>query len=528
MKVKLEQVKLTLDESLDKLPAKAAKLLAIPLEAVFNVTILRESLDARKKEAILRVYTLAVTVKDGLRLRGTFQPYKEESYKAPDSGGEVLSGRPIVVGMGPAGLMAGYLLALQGYRPLILERGQDVDTRTRHVQAFWDTGLLNPESNVQFGEGGAGTFSDGKLTSRSRDLRSHWFFQKLVEAGAPPEILYQAKPHVGTDRLKEVVKTLRGQIEALGGEIRFGQQVTELLTVNSHISGVVTASGDRIESPAVILAVGHSARDTFKVLEDHGVTLTPKPFAVGFRIEHPQILIDMAQYGSAAGHSFLGAADYHLTHQSTGGRAVYTFCMCPGGHVVGAASEPDHLVVNGMSYHARDGRNANSALLVTVTPEDYEQGPLGGIAFQRRIEQAAYQAGGGGYRAPAQRVSDFLEDKPSVTLEGLTPSCQPGVVPADLGALLPAHLSEALREGLKAMGQKLRGFAGEQAVLTGVETRSSSPVRINRDSVTLESVSHRGLYPAGEGAGYAGGIVSSAVDGILAAESILRKYRRPE
>lgn len=527
MKLKLEQIKLTLDDSLDKLSPKAAKVLGISPELIAEVKILRESIDARKKEAILRVYTVVVTVPDGTRLRGTFQPYREETYQAPEPGNEVLSGRPVIVGMGPAGLMAGYLLAQQGYKPLILERGQDVDIRTRHVQAFWDTGLLEPESNVQFGEGGAGTFSDGKLTCRSRDLRSHWFFEKLASAGAPPEIIYQAKPHVGTDRLKEVVKRLRTQIEALGGEIRFGEKVSALMTEDNRIRGVVTSKGERIVSSDVILAIGHSARDTFEMLAETGVVLTPKPFAVGFRIEHPQIMIDTAQYGSAAGHPFLGAADYHLTHQSSSGRAVYTFCMCPGGHVVGAASEPEHLVVNGMSYHARDGRNANSALLVTVSPQDYEAGPLGGIAFQRKIEQAAYLAGNGGYRAPVQRVSDFLQGQPSVSLEGLSPTLQPGVVPSDLGALLPEGLTESLREGLKAMGQKLRGFSGDQAVLTGVETRSSSPVRINRDSNTLESVSHKSLYPAGEGAGYAGGIVSSAVDGILAAESIIRKYRKP-
>jgi uncharacterized FAD-dependent dehydrogenase len=528
MRIKLEQIKLTLDESLEKLQSKAAKVLGIPAEAIENTVILRESLDARKKEAIVRVYTLAVTVKSGVRVRGTFQPYKEESFESPDAGTEKLSGRPVIIGMGPAGLMAGYLLAEQGYKPLILERGQDVDTRTVHVKAFWDAGLLDTESNVQFGEGGAGTFSDGKLTCRSRDIRSNWFFQKLVETGAPPEILYQAKPHVGTDKLKEVVKSLRGKILELGGDIRFGERVAELITVGNTIRGVITSNGERIESDAVILAIGHSARDTFEALADQGVTLTPKPFAVGFRIEHPQAMIDTAQYGSAAGHPFLGAADYHLTHQSAGGRAVYTFCMCPGGHVVGAASETEHLVVNGMSYHARNGINANSALLVTVNPQDYEPGPLGGIAFQRKIERGAYLAGGGGYKAPVQRATDFLENIPSTSLEGLAPSHQPGVLPGDLGALLPEALTEALREGLKAMGQKLRGFSGSEAVLTGVETRSSSPVRINRDSITMESVSHSGLYPTGEGAGYAGGIVSSAVDGILTAECIIRKFARPE
>ncbi len=524
MKLKLEQIKLTLDDSLDKLPVKASKVLGVSPEAIEELVILRESLDARKKEAILRVYTLVVTVKDGTRLRGAFQPFKEEPYQAPTSGSEPLAERPVIVGMGPAGLMAGYLLALQGYKPLILERGQDVDTRTLQVQAFWDTGLLEPESNVQFGEGGAGTFSDGKLTCRTRDNRSHWFFQKLVNAGAPAEILYQAKPHVGTDKLKDVVKAIRTEIGSLGGEIRFGCRVTDLIAEENRVRGVITAAGERIDSGAVILAIGHSARDTFEALVRQGVALAAKPFAVGFRIEHPQLMIDAAQYGSAAGHPFLGAADYHLTHQSSGGRAVYTFCMCPGGHVVGAASEPEHLVVNGMSYHARDGRNANSALLVTVSPQDYEPGPLGGIAFQRGIERKAYLAGGGGYHAPVQKVSDFLAGIPSTDLNGLAPSHQPGVVPGNVGSLLPEDLTEALREGLSAMGKKLKGFSGEQAILTGVETRSSSPVRISRDGTTLESVSHKGLYPTGEGAGYAGGIVSSAVDGILAAESIIRRY----
>lgn len=527
MKLKLEQVKLTLDDPIGKLHEKAAKILGVAPGAIEEISIIRESLDARKKQSILRVYTLAVTVRSGIRLRGAFQPYKEDCYKVPEPGNELLAGRPVIIGMGPAGLMAGYLLAKLGYRPLILERGQDVDTRTLHVQTFWDTGHLLPESNVQFGEGGAGTFSDGKLTCRSRDARSNWFFQQLVEAGAPPEILYQAKPHVGTDKLKEVVKTLRVKIEENGGQIRFGECVTQLITDGNQIKGVVTSKGERIDSSTVVLAVGHSARDTFEFLFDQGVTLTPKPFAVGFRIEHPQIMIDAAQYGSSAGHSFLGAADYHLTHQSSGGRAVYTFCMCPGGHVVGAASEPEHLVVNGMSYHARAGRNANSALLVTVSPIDYDPGALGGVAFQRQIENAAYHAGGGGYHAPAQRVIDFLNNVSSTNLDGLAPSHKPGVVPGDLGKLLPDAISDALREGLIAMGEKLKGFSGEDAVLTGVETRSSSPVRISRNNDTLESVSHPGLYPAGEGAGYAGGIVSSAVDGILAAESIIRKYRKP-
>lgn len=528
MKLKLEQIKLTLGDPLDRLPAKAAKVLGIPPEIIQETEILKESLDARKKESILRVFTLAVTVPDSTRLRGKFQAYEPTHYQAPIPGSTPLGHRPIIVGMGPAGLMAGYLLAEQGYRPLILERGQDVDARTLQVQAFWDAGLLDPESNVQFGEGGAGTFSDGKLTCRSRDLRSHWFFQKLVEAGAPPEILYQSKPHVGTDKLKEVVKTLRGRIEAMGGQVLFGQRVAELIVENGHVRGVVLGDGSRYLSEVVIAAVGHSARDTFEGLVEQGVTLTPKPFAVGFRIEHPQIMIDTAQYGSAPGSASLGAADYHLTHQASGGRAVYTFCMCPGGHVVGAASEPEHLVVNGMSYHARDGQNANSALLVTVNPQDYEPGPLGGVAFQRRIEKAAYTAGGGGYHAPAQKVVDYLAGVPSVDLKGAAPTCQPGVVPGDLAPLLPAELNEALREGLRAMDRKLKGFANDQALLTGVETRSSSPVRINRDSITLESVSHPGLYPAGEGAGYAGGIVSSAVDGILAAESIIKKYARPQ
>ena len=526
MIVKLEQIKLALEDSQDKLRLKAAKVLGVQPESIQDIRILRESLDARKKESILRVYALAVKVPDGTRLRGKFQPFKEETYAPPESGSETLSGRPIVVGMGPAGLMAGYLLALQGYNPIVLERGQDVDTRTRQVQAFWDAGVLDPESNVQFGEGGAGTFSDGKLTCRTRDIRSKWFFEKLVMAGAPAEITYQAKPHVGTDMLKGVVKNLRQEIEALGGEVRFGQRVAQILYDGERTQGVRLASGEEILSTAVILTIGHSARDTFESLADEGVSLTAKPFAVGVRIEHPQYIIDASQYGAAAGNPVLGAADYHLTHQTQSGRAVYTFCMCPGGHVVGAASEPGHLVVNGMSYHARDGQNANSALLVTVTPSDFEPGPLGGVEFQRRIEAEAFKMGGSSYFAPVQRVADFLIGHPTETLEGIAPSHQPGVVPADLSPLFPEEVADALREGLLAMNAKLHGFADSHAVLTGVETRSSSPLRINRDSVTHESVSHKGLYPAGEGAGYAGGIVSSAVDGMLAAESVIKKYKR--
>ncbi len=528
MRIKLEQIKLSLEESLDRLPFKAAKVLGVPAEAIDTVKILRESVDARKKDSVRRVYTLAVGLRPGVKPRGRYQAYQTERYEAPASGEAPLKHRPVVVGFGPAGMMAAYLLAQQGYRPLVLERGQAVEARTLQVQAFWDQGLLDPESNVQFGEGGAGAFSDGKLTCRSRDLRSHWFFQKLVEAGAPPEILYQAKPHVGTDQLTAVVAELRRRIIAMGGEIRFGQRVETLLFDGERVLGVRTADGTEHPAEAVILAVGHSARDTFTTLAEQGVAMTAKPFAVGFRIEHPQGLVDEAQYGPAAGSPVLGPADYHLTHQASEGRAVYTFCMCPGGHVVGAASEPGRLVVNGMSYHARDAANANSALLVTVGPSDFEPGPLGGVAFQRRLEEEAFRLGGGGYAAPVQRVGDYLAGVTTTSLEGLAPSYRPAMTPADLSTLLPEALNRALREGLQAMEAKLKGFTGPAAVLTGIETRSSSPVRINRDTQTLQSVSHPGLYPAGEGAGYAGGIVSSAVDGMLAAESILRQYRRPD
>lgn len=527
IRVRLDQIKLALGDEKSLLSKKSAKALGVPEEAIEHVEILRESLDARKKDAIIRVFSLAVQIKDNVRIRGKADVYRDEKYSVPAIGEERLVERPLVVGFGPAGMAAGLLLARSGYRPIILERGQPVAIRSEHVRLFWQKGELNEESNVQFGEGGAGTFSDGKLTCRTRDLRSRWFMARLVEAGAPEEILYQAKPHVGTDRLKDAVKNIRDQIIALGGEVRFGNRVQRVLTEEGKITGVEMADGTMIRSNAVIFAVGHSARDTFAMLLENGVSLSPKPFAVGFRIEHPQILIDNAQYGDSAGKHGIGPADYHLTHQTKNGRAVYTFCMCPGGYVVGAASESEHLVVNGMSYHARDGSNANSALLVTVTPEDFQSGPLGGVAFQREIERRAFVMGGGNYSAPIQKTTDFIAGIQTISIKGIEPTHEPGTTLANLAELFPPELTEALREGLTAMDAKLKGFAGEDSLLTGVETRSSSPLRINRDTATMESLSHKGLYPAGEGAGYAGGIISSAVDGMLAAEQIISKFNRP-
>jgi hypothetical protein len=437
----------------------------------------------------------------------------------------------VVIGCGPCGLFAGLILAEAGFRPIILDRGKVVRQRTKDTWGFWRKGVLNPESNVQYGEGGAGTFSDGKLYSQIRDPDhlGRKVLTEFVEAGAPEEILWVAKPHIGTFRLVSMVEKMRAKIEALGGEYRFETKVEDLVIETGrdgqrHLRGLVLASGETIRTDHVVLAVGHSARDTFAMLHARGVAMAAKPFSIGVRIEHPQGVIDRARYGAFARHPRLGAADYKLVHHAGNGRSAYSFCMCPGGTVVAAASEPGRVVTNGMSQYSRAERNANAGIVVGITPEDYPGGPLAGIDFQRHWEERAFAAGGGTYAAPAQRVEDFLKARASTTLGEVIPSYKPGVTPADLSACLPGFAVEAIREALPAFARQIPGFAMADAVMTGVETRTSSPLRIGRDA-SFQSPNTRGLFPAGEGAGYAGGILSAGVDGIRVAEAVIRAMR---
>ncbi len=433
--------------------------------------------------------------------------------------------RPIVVGFGPAGVFAALILAQSGFRPIVLERGKDVRRRTRDTWALWRQSILTPESNVQFGEGGAGLFSDGKLYSRVKDPKflGRKVMMEFVKAGAPEEILYVNRPHIGTFRLTRVVSGIREQILSLGGEIRFESRVTDLVIEDGQLRGVVLADGSVLESRHVVLAPGHSSRDTFRMLERRGVHLDPKPFAIGFRIEHPQSMIDRARLGRHAGHPLLGAADYSVVHHAKNGRAVYSFCMCPGGTVVAATSEVNRVVTNGMSQYSRNERNANAGIVVGISPEkDYPGGPLAGVELQERLESHAYVLGGGDYFAPGQLVGDFLRGKASTSFGEVLPSYKPGVRLGDLSTALPDFAIEAIREALPVFGRQIRGFDREDAVFTGVETRTSSPVRITRDDDTLQSLNTRGLYPCGEGAGYAGGILSAGIDGIRVAEAVAR------
>jgi uncharacterized FAD-dependent dehydrogenase len=436
---------------------------------------------------------------------------------------EHLAERPVVVGTGPCGIFAALLLAQMGFRPIILERGQKVRQRTKDTWALWRRNILNPESNVQYGEGGAGTFSDGKLYSQIRDplLHGRKVLTEFVKAGAPEEILWVAKPHIGTFRLVSMVERMRAEIEALGGEYRFGTKMEEvLLGADRQVLGLRLSDGSTLPARHVVLALGHSARDSFAMLHAAGVAMEAKPLSIGVRIEHPQAIIDAARYGHAAANPILGAADYKLVHHAGNGRSVYSFCMCPGGRVVAAASEPGRLVTNGMSQYSRAEFNANAGIVVGISPADFpHSGPLGGIAFQRHWEEQAFVAGGGTYAAPAQRVEDFLAGRASVSLGTVVPSYQPGVTPTDLARCLPDFAVAAIREALPAFGRQIRGFAMADAVMTGVETRTSSPLRIGR-SDTCESPNTPGLYPAGEGAGYAGGILSAGVDGIRVAEAV--------
>ena len=526
------------------LQKKAAKLLHISVPEILSLSVFKRSLDARKKPEIFAVYTVDVKVADEKKVLerlkksrgdggGQIQSVEEVPYRFPKTAAKPSAGRPVIVGSGPAGLFCGYMLAKEGYRPLILERGREIHKRQEDVARFWREGVLDPDSNVQFGEGGAGAFSDGKLTTTVKDPhgRMRAVLRIFVEAGAPEEILYEAKPHIGTDVLVEVTANLRKKILDWGGEVRFASQVTSLLLQDGRVRGV-EVSGERIESEAVILAVGHSARDTFRMLDSLHVPMEAKAFAVGLRMEHPREMIDRLQYGK---HDFsLPAANYKVTARASGGRGVYSFCMCPGGYVVNASSEPGKTAVNGMSYSARDGKNSNSAMIVTVSPEDYGgTGPLAGIAFQRMLEKRAYEIGQGA--VPVERYGDFYEavragQSGKLPVSDVIRREYPGFSPAIKGAwryapvheILPDYLNLALAEGICAIGKKMPGFSDEEAFLSGVESRTSSPVRILRDQTGQSAV--RGLYPCGEGAGYAGGITSAAMDGILIAEKVASVY----
>ena len=525
MKLRLSQVKQRLDDWQAPLSRVAARALHIRESEVVSARLRRKSVDARDKSDVHFILTLDVETSRPIRpLPRGAEPLSAEGASYAAVRAYRSEYRPLVVGMGPAGLFAGLKLAEAGLKPLVIERGRPVERRERDVEAFWRGGAFDPASNVQFGEGGAGAFSDGKLNSGIKDPRCRRVLEILHAAGAPEEILWQAKPHIGTDNLKKTVRGIRERIIALGGEVRFETALTGLETAESRVTGAVLNDRECFPTRHVILAVGHSARDTFEWLNDMGVKMSRKPFAIGARIEHRQADINRAQYGGFAGHPALGAADYKLSVHLPGGRSAFTFCMCPGGVVVAAASEPGGAVVNGMSLFARDGENANSALLVNVLPEDFGEGDaLAGVRFQRSWERAAFVAGGGDYRAPAQTVGDFLRRIPSTHGGAVAPSYRPGVKWGALDDCLPGFVTQAMREALPLLDRKLRGFAAPDAVLTGVETRSSSPVRIERDETLNGSL--RGLYPCGEGAGYAGGIMSAAVDGLRCAEAVLETLR---
>lgn len=542
--IRLTELKLPLDHAEDALPALAAQTLGIAAAELQDVHIHKRSFDARKAD-LLKVYIVDVTLADASResaLLARFSgnphilPTPDMAYRSVGQAPAGLPLRPVVVGFGPCGMFAALLLAQMGFKPIVLERGKTVRQRTRDTWGLWRKNVLNPESNVQFGEGGAGTFSDGKLYSQIKDPRhlGRKVMNEFVKAGAPADILFEAHPHIGTFKLVKVVENMRAQIVALGGEIRFEQRVTDVLIEDGpegkQLRGLTVldqATGQSQEMCAdqVVMALGHSSRDTFAMLYARGVYIEAKPFSIGFRVEHPQGIIDRARWGRHAGHPSLGAAEYKLVHHASNGRSVYSFCMCPGGTVVAATSEPGRVVTNGMSQYSRNERNANAGIVVGIDPRDYpgfEAGDaLAGIALQRQLESHAFVLGGGNYNAPGQLVGDFLAGRPSTVLGSITPSYKPGVTLGDLSPALPAYAIAAMREAFPVFGKKIKGFDTHDAVLTGVETRTSSPIRISRGE-DLQSVNVRGLYPAGEGASYAGGILSAGVDGIKVAEALAR------
>jgi uncharacterized FAD-dependent dehydrogenase len=525
--LRITELKLPLDHSPDALREAVLERLGLAAQDLLSLAVVRRGFDARRRSAINLVYAVDAAVRDEASVLARCASNSRVGL-APDTRYRLpvhvdgVPERPVVIGTGPCGLMAALTLAQMGFQPLILERGKLVRERTRDTWGLWRRGVLNPESNVQFGEGGAGTFSDGKLYSGIKDARGlgRRVLTEFVEAGAPEEILWVSKPHIGTFRLVTVVEGIRAKIEALGGEYRFGARVDDvLLDAQRRVRGVVLADGSQIEASAVVLAIGHSARDTFGMLHRRGVHIEAKPFSIGVRIEHPQSLIDRARFGGFAGHPLLGAADYKLVHHASNGRSVYSFCMCPGGRVVAATSEVGCVATNGMSQYSRTEFNANAGIVCGITPADYPRDALAGVAYQQVWERQAFEAGGRSYAAPVQTVGDLLEGRASRALGAVVPSYKPGVAVADMAACLPGFAVEAIREAVGRFARDIPGFAMHDAVLTGVETRTSSPIRIVRGTEG-QSVNTPGLFPAGEGAGYAGGILSAGVDGIRVAEAV--------
>ena len=525
--LRLTDLKLPLEHTDEALHLAIALRLGIAASDLLSFNVYKRSYDARKRGHILLIYSLDVNVSNEaavlLRLANDvhISPSPDTTYQfVTDAPSEEFL-RPIVIGFGPCGLFAALILAQMGLKPIVLERGKAVRERTKDTWGLWRKRVLEPESNVQFGEGGAGTFSDGKLYSQIKDPQHHGrkVLTEFVKAGAPAEILYVSKPHIGTFKLVTMIEQMRQNIIDLGGEVRFSQRVEDLHIEGGQIRGITLASGEQIRSDHVVLAIGHSARDTFKMLHARGVYVEAKPFSIGFRAEHPQSMIDACRFGPQAGHPILGAADYKLVHHAKNGRSVYSFCMCPGGTVVASSSEPEMVVTNGMSQYSRNERNANSAIVVGITLEDYPGSPLAGIDFQRQWESQAYLLGGSNYDAPAQLIGDFIAQRPSSALGSVEPSYKPGVKLGELDASLPEYAIAAIREALPAFNKQIRGYAMNDAILTGVETRTSSPIRIKRGT-DMQSINTKGLYPAGEGAGYAGGILSAGVDGIKIAEAV--------
>lgn len=539
MRFRLYNVRLKIDQEGSQLSKKICQKLRISPAELKSIKIIKKAVDARKKDEIFFVYGVEIEVsnktarqliKKGLEAVKDKDAVKDRlpwGYQLGKS--RVIETRPVVIGSGPAGLFATLLLAEYGFRPLLLERGQEVEIRTQKVKRFWEERILDPECNVQFGEGGAGTFSDGKLTTRINDPRVTKVFETLVAGGAPEEIMYLHKPHIGTDKLRLVVRNIRQRISELGGQVQFNAKVTKIICENGAVAELEVNGESRIPAKEVVLAIGHSARDTYQMLVEQGFQVEQKAFAIGVRIEHPQQLINEAQYGKFASHPKLGAADYQLVYKNEDlARAAYTFCMCPGGQVVAAASETNSVVTNGMSDYARDSGKANSAIVVSVLPEDFGgKDALAGVQFQRKWESLAFKVGGKNYNAPAQRVGDFLAGRASNSIDQALASYQPEVTPADLHECLPAYVTEMLGLAVNDFNKKIRNFSSSEAVLTGVETRTSAPVRIVRGE-DYNAVGIEGVYPAGEGAGYAGGIVSAAVDGLRVAEAIIKKYRKGE